>query len=46
MSALALCLLQLQVEDLRAILVVFQARLAVKEVQEAPEVCQEDYEDH
>ena len=35
-----------QVEELEAILVVVQANLEVQEVQEAPEVCQEDLEEH
>ena len=35
-----------QVEELEAILVVLQFTLAVQEVQDAPEVCQEDQEEH
>ena len=35
-----------QVEELEAILVVDQANLEVHDVQEAPEVCQEDQEEH
>ena len=42
---LLLCLSHQQVEELGAILVVVQADLAVQEVQEAPEVCQEDQEE-
>ena len=43
---LSLLLSHQQVEELGAILVVVQVNLAVQEVQEAPEVCQEDQKEH